>query len=195
MAEIMEREAWFLLDPISPLQFRRENLEMALIFARAKQPLYVASMVMAGATGPVTLAGTVALHHAELLASLFLVFALTGGYRYRIYNSGPHSVDPRTMICSFGSPNQALLGMCMAQLGRHFGLDCVANAGLTDSLRPDFQAGFEKASTAVFSALAGIEAIGCQGLVGADQGFSFEQLVLDNEWMEYCNYILRRDRK
>ncbi len=189
MAEVTGRPAWFLLDPVSPLQFRKESLEIALIFAGAGQPLYVGSMVMAGATGPATLAGTVTLHNAELLASLFVVFALTQGYRYSIYNSGPHSIDPQTMACSFGSPNQALLGICMAQLGRRYGLRRVANVGLTDALRPDFQAGFEKAATSVFSVLAGIEAIGCQGLVGADQGFSFEQLVLDNEWMEYCNYV------
>ena len=190
MARVMRRPAWFLLNPVSPLQFQRESLEIASIFARAGQFLYVGSMVMAGATGPTTLAGTLALHNAELLASLFLVFALTHGYRYGIYNSGPHSVDPRTMVCSFGSPNQALLGICMAQLSRFYGLRRVANVGLTDSLCPDFQAGFEKAGSAVFGILAGIETMGCQGLVGADQGISFEQLVLDNEWMEFCNYVL-----
>jgi trimethylamine--corrinoid protein Co-methyltransferase len=190
MAQVMNRSVWFLLDPVSPLQFRKENLEIAAIFASAGQPLSVGSMVMAGATGPVTLAGTVALHNAELLASLFLVFALTGESHYDIYNSGPHSVDPRTMLCSFGSPNQALLGICMAQLGRFYGLKRVANVGLTDALFPDFQGGLEKAASAIFGALAGIETIGCQGIAGADQGFSFEQLVLDNEWMDYCNYIL-----
>jgi trimethylamine:corrinoid methyltransferase-like protein len=190
MSQVVSRPVWFLLDPVSPLQFRKENVEIASIFAREGQPLYIGSMVMAGATGPVTLAGTVALHNAELLASLFLVFVLTQNYRHGIYNSGPHSIDPRTMICSFGSPNQALLGVCMAQLGRFYGLERVANVGLTDALLPDFQAGFEKAASCVFGLLAGIEAIGCQGLVGADQGFSFEQLVLDNEWMEFCNYVL-----
>jgi trimethylamine--corrinoid protein Co-methyltransferase len=94
MAQVMDRPAWFLLDPVSPLQFRKESLEIASIFARGGQLLYVGSMVMAGATGPATLAGTVTLHNAELLASLFLVFALRQGYRYSIYNSGPHSVDP-----------------------------------------------------------------------------------------------------
>jgi trimethylamine--corrinoid protein Co-methyltransferase len=95
------------------------------------------------------------------------------------------------MICSFGSPNQALFGICMAQLGRFYGIRRVANVGLTDSLRPDFQCGIEKAVSAVFGSLAGIQTIGCQGLVGADQGFSYEQLVLDNEWMEFYNFILR----
>jgi trimethylamine--corrinoid protein Co-methyltransferase len=148
-------------------------------------------MVMAGATGPVSLAGTLAVHNAELLASLFLVHALTGRFEYEVYNSGPHSMDPRTMICSFGSANQALFGIAMAQLGRFYGMQRVANVGLTDALRPDFQCGFEKAVSAVFSLLSGIQKIGCQGLAGADQGFSFEQLVIDNEWLGFCNYVLK----
>jgi trimethylamine--corrinoid protein Co-methyltransferase len=191
MAEVIGRSVWFLIDPVTPLQFRKENLEIACVFARAGHTLYIGSMVMAGATGPVTLAGTLAVHNAELLASLFLVHALTGGFQYEVYNSGPHSMDLRTMICSFGSANQALFGIAMAQLGRFYGMQRVANVGLTDALRPDFQCGFEKGATAVFSLLAGIQKIGCQGLVGADQGFSFEQLVIDNEWLGFCNYVLK----
>jgi trimethylamine--corrinoid protein Co-methyltransferase len=191
MAQVMSRSVWFLIDPVSPLQFRKENLEIASIFARAGHILYIGSMVMAGATGPVTLAGTLTVHNAELLASLFLVHALTGRFEHEVYNSGPHSMDPRTMICSFGSANQALFGIAMAQLGRFYGMQRVANVGLTDALRPDFQCGFEKGASAVFSLLAGVQKIGCQGLVGADQGFSFEQLVIDNEWLGFCNYVLK----
>ncbi len=191
MAQVMGRSVWFLIDPVSPLQFRKENLEIACIFARAGHTLYIGSMVMGGATGPVTLAGTLAVHNAELLASLFLVHALTGRFEYEVYNSGPHSMDPRTMICSFGSGNQALFGIAMAQLGNFYGMQRVANVGLTDALCPDFQCGFEKGASAVFSLLAGIQKIGCQGLAGADQGFSFEQLVIDNEWLGFCNYVLK----
>jgi trimethylamine--corrinoid protein Co-methyltransferase len=191
MAQVMAQSVWFLIDPVSPLQFRRENLEIAAIFARAGHTVNIGSMVMAGATGPVTLAGTLAVHNAELLASLFLVHALTGRFEYEVYNSGPHSMDLHTMICSFGSANQALFGIAMAQLGRFYGMQRVANVGLTDALQPDFQCGFEKGASAVFSLLSGIQKIGCQGLAGADQGFSFEQLVIDNEWLGFCNYVLK----
>jgi trimethylamine--corrinoid protein Co-methyltransferase len=146
---------------------------------------------MGGATGPITLAGTVTLHNAELLAALFVVQALSQHFPSDIYNSGPHSIDPVSMLCSFGSPNQALFGICMAQLGRYYRIKCVANVGLSDALIPDFQCGIEKAVTAAYSVMAGIQTLGCQGIVGSDQGFSFEQIVLDNEWLGYCNYILR----
>jgi len=168
MAAVMDRPVRCFLEPVTPLVFRKESLEMALLFARRGQPFYVGPMVMGGATGPVTLAGILALHCAELLASIFLVYALTGGFSIRLYNSGPHTVELKNMMCSFGSPNQALLGIAVSQMERFYGLDPVCNAGLTDALLPDFQAGFEKASTAVVSFLAGATGIGCQGLVGAE---------------------------
>ena len=40
------------------------------------------------------------------------------------------------------------------------------------------------------SVLAGSDAIGGQGIVGADQGFSFAQLVLDDAWLDAMNYAL-----
>lgn len=189
MAREMGRTVQFLLDTVSPLQFQEKSLEIATLFAEAGQPIGISAMVMAGGSGPVTLAGTLALENAETLACAFLVHALTS--RAPRYTAIPHSLDLRTMICSFGSPNQALLAVAVAQLARRYGLVAECNAGLTDSLRPDFQAGFEKGFTGAIAALAGARSIGAQGLAGADQGFSFEQLVLDNEWLDTYNYVVQ----
>ncbi len=188
MANYLGQAVAYSPETVSPLQFRKESLEISVIFAKEGKYLYSGPMVMAGGTGPVTLAGTVALQNAEVLASVFLLNALNNQFSF--YNSAPHSMDMRTMICSFGSPNQALIGMCIAQMGKFYGLRSVSNAGLTDALAPDFQGGFEKACSAIFSCLAGTTGIGCQGIVGADQGISLEQLVLDNEWLSAYNYIL-----
>jgi trimethylamine---corrinoid protein Co-methyltransferase len=189
MAREMNRTVQFLLDTVSPLQFQEKSLEIAALFAEAGQPLGISAMVMAGGSGPVTLAGTLALENAETMACAFLVHALTS--RAPRYTAIPHSLDLRTMICSFGSPNQALLAVAIAQLARRYGLVAECNAGLTDSLRPDFQCGFEKGFTGAIAALAGARSVGAQGLAGADQGFSFEQLVLDNEWLDTYNYVIQ----
>ncbi len=188
MANYLGQPVAYSPETVSPLQFRKESLEISVIFAKEAKYLYSGPMVMAGGTGPVTLAGTLALQNAEVLASVFLLHALNNQFSF--YNAAAHSMDLRTMICSFGSPNQALIGMCTAQMGRFYGLRSVSNAGLTDALMPDFQGGFEKASSAIFSCLAGTTGVGCQGIVGADQGISLEQLVLDNEWLDAYNYIL-----
>jgi trimethylamine--corrinoid protein Co-methyltransferase len=191
LAAIAGRQVHCFFEPVTPLTFRRESLELALLFAARDMPFYIGPMLMGGSTAPVTPAGIMALHCAEIIASAFLIRALTGKFDLRLYNSGPHMVDPRSMICSFGSPNQALLGVAVSQMERFYGLEPACNAGLTDALVPDFQAGFEKASSAAFAFLAGARGLGCQGLVGADQGFSFEQLVLDNEWLSALNHVLR----
>ncbi len=190
MAETLGRRESYLLETVSPLRFRSETLEMALLFASRHHGLAIAPMVMGGTTGPVTLAGMCALLNAEVLGSLFVCHALSGEMP-GFYVHGSHAADPRTLLCSFGSPSQSLLGIATAQMGAFYGLPSGSNSALSDSLQPDFQCGMEKLSSAIFSCLAGTVGIGCQGIAGADQGFSFEQLVLDNEWLDSYNFIIQ----
>ncbi|AEE97897.1 trimethylamine methyltransferase family protein [Mahella australiensis] len=189
MSKIIGREVGYLLETVSPLRFRKESLEMALIFVKENQPLSIAPMVMGGASAPITAAGTVTLMNAEVLGSIFVIYAISGKIN-GFYGHGTHSMDMSTLLCSFGSPNQALLGMASAQMAKFYGINGGSNSGLTDALLPDFQAGFEKALTAIFSCMGGTVSIGAQGIVGADQGFSFEQLVIDNEWLDAYNYTI-----
>ncbi len=191
MAEAVGRKTGYLLETVSPLRFRPEALKMGLMFADRGHYLGIAPMVMGGSTGPMTIAGTLTLSTAEVLASLFVVWALTGKPPV-FFTHGSHTADPRTMLCSFGSPNQALIGVGGAQMAKFYGYGVFSgsNSALSDSLMPDFQCGFEKSLSAIFSLLAGSFSIGCQGIVGADQGFSFEQLVIDNEWIDAYNYVL-----
>lgn len=189
MSRAIGKEICYTLNTISPLAFSVDSLEMALIFAEEKKPLYPGSMVIGGATGPVTLWGNAVLHNAEQLGTLFIIYALTG--QMSGYSGGNHTMDMRTAVCSFGSPNQALLGIVAAQMARFYGWQCGSNSALSDACLPDYQCGFEKAFTGLFSILAGCTGIGCQGIVGADQGVSLEQLVLDNDWLDAYNYVLK----
>lgn len=178
----------YLFETISPLIFKKDTVDMALEFSKNGGGLGIAPMAMSSATAPVTLSGTLVIETAEVLGSGFLVHMMTG--EYPGFSASCHSVDPKTMLCSFGSPNQALFGIAAAQLARFYGISGGTNTGLTDALAPDFQGGIEKGITAVLNGFSGSGSIGCQGIVGADQGFSFEQLVLDNEWLDYYNYIV-----
>jgi len=179
----------YLFETISPLTFKQDTVEMALAFAKNGGGLGIAPMAMSSATAPVTISGTLVIETAEVLGSCFLVHMMTG--EYPGFSASCHSIDPRTMLCSFGSPNQALFGVAVSQLGKFYGIQGGTNTGLTDALVPDFQGGLEKGLTAAFNSMGGMHSIGCQGIVGADQGFSYEQLVIDNEWIDYYNYIVR----
>jgi len=189
MADIMGCKESYLFETISPFKLRKETLEMALIFADRGHGLGLAPMILGGSTAPLTLAGTVLSFNTEVLACLFSIYALTGAMP-AWYCHGSHMVDPSSLLCSFGSPGQALIGIATAQLAGFYGIPGGSNSALTDALLPDFQGGFEKGANAIFSCLAGTVGIGCQGIAGADQGFSFEQLVLDNEWIDSYNYIV-----
>lgn len=177
----------YLFETISPLSFKKDTVDMALDFAKNNGRLGIAPMAMSAATAPVTISGTLVIETAEVLGSAFLVHMMTE--EYPEFAASCHSIDLNTTLCSFGSPNQALFGVAASQLARFYGMKSASNSGLTDSLLPDFQGGFEKGITAVFNALSGSERIGCQGIVGADQGFNLEQLAMDDEWIDYYNYI------
>lgn len=189
MSRLLGRDCGYFLETVSPLQYRKESLDMALVMTKMGCPVSIGPMVIGGALGPMTIAGNCSLQNAEILGSMFVGHALTGqlGFGYGSFN---HTMDMRSMLCSFGSPNQALLGMAAAQMARFYGIWGVSNNGLTDALAADYQCGMEKASNAVFSLLAGCGGMGGMGIVGADQGVSLEQLVLDNEFIKVYNYIM-----
>jgi len=178
------------VEPISPLQFRPEGLEILVTFAQWGLPVGFGPMVMAMTSGPATLAGTLALENAEVLAGIVISQVLRPGLPVTYWGI-PHVVDPATAMISFGAPEQGIMAAVMAQIGRSYGLPVGVNVGLTDSKLPDAQAGLEKASTLYMGALAGATIFGHMGIAGADQGACLEQLVIDNAMMADLRRSLR----
>ena len=178
----------YLLEPNGSLSFDEFSLEMAMLYAEAGYRIYAGPMAMAGLDAPVTLAGTLVIQNAENLVGIVLchLLGLPGSW-----SGSAHTLDLRSALCSFGSPNQVLLGLAATQLGHYYGFRVSVNSALTDACVPDFQSGFEKGMSAVAALLAGADSIGAQGIVGADQGTSFEQLVIDDEWASAIEHIYR----
>ncbi len=181
---------WYFCEPVSPLKFRFESLEILRVFCKKRLPVSFGPMVMAGLTGPVTLAGTLALENAEILAGVTIAQFLSSGIPVE-YGGIPHIGDMRNLNISFGSPEQALMAVAMVQIGRYYGFPVHVNTGLTDSNVPDAQSGMEKASSMLVSALAGAEMFGHLGIAGADQGASMEQLIIDNEIAGYVKRVAK----
>lgn len=179
-----------LLEPISPLQLPETGLDVVLEFLEYGQPVSIGPMTMAGGSGPVTLAGTLAQENAEILGGIVTVQALAPGTPV-IYGGIPHIMDPRTSICSFGSPEQGLMAVAMAEIGKHYGLPVYVNVNLTDAKTLDAQAGIEKASSLLLGMLAGADLLGHAGIVGTDHGGSLVWLVLDDEIFKYASRIIR----
>ncbi len=178
------------LEPISPLQLPHDGLGMMAEFVRAGQPVSIGPMAMTSGTAPGTLAGTLAQENAEILAGVVIAQLLGPGTPIQ-YGGIPHILDPRTSVCSFGSPEQALMAVAMTQMGRFYGFPVYINVGLTDAKALDAQAGIEKSATLVLGALAGAELFGHTGICGTDHGASLEWLAADDELMSYVKRIVR----
>jgi trimethylamine--corrinoid protein Co-methyltransferase len=178
------------LEPISPLQLPGDGLDIVKEFAQAGQPVSIGPMAMTAGTAPGTLAGTLAQENAEILAGIVIAQLLAPGTPIT-YGGIPHLMDPRTGICSFGSPEQGIMAAAMVQIARSYGFPVYINVGLTDAKLPDAQAGMEKAATLLLGVLAGADTFGHCGICGTDHAGSLLWLAFDDELMSYTKRIAR----
>jgi trimethylamine---corrinoid protein Co-methyltransferase len=179
-----------LLEPISPLQLPGKELDILQEFIAAGQPISIGPMAMASGTAPATLAGTLAQENAEILAGLIVVQSLAPGTPV-LYGSIPHLMDPRTSICSFGSPEQGLMALALTEIGKSYGFPVYVNVNLTDSKLQDAQSGMEKIGSLLLGMMASADLFGHAGIVGTDHGGSLSWLVLDNEAVNYAQRVSR----
>jgi len=110
---------YFCECPVSPLKITRDAAEVIMGAARHGIPNNVTSMAMSGASSPVTLAGTLVVHNAEVLASLTLA-QLTERGAPTIYGSSTTAMDLRFAAASVGSPELGLISAGVAQLAQRY---------------------------------------------------------------------------
>ena len=114
--------------PVSPLKLPRDATEVIIESARLGLPDTSLSMAMSGGTAPVTLAGTLVVHNAEVLSGIVLA-ELTERGAPVVYGSSTTSMDLRFAAAAVGSPELALVGAAVAQLSRQYRLpSCIAGA-------------------------------------------------------------------
>ncbi len=142
---------WVLTLP--PLGIDRESLEALMAMSRLGIPAVVSSGPILGTTSPVTLAGTIAQAHAEILGCL-VVSQLAGPGAPFIYTSFARGMDMKAGTVSMACPEFGILKVAMAQLGRFLGLPVRMPGMLRDAKVLDAQAGFETGLTGVLAALS-----------------------------------------
>ena len=76
-------------------------------------------MALAGGSAPVTPAGTLVTHNAEVLAGIILA-QLTERGAPCFYGSASTGMDLRFASASVGSPELALFSAACAQIARHY---------------------------------------------------------------------------
>ncbi len=109
----------FITCPVSPLKLVRDTCEIIMGSAREGMACNILSMAMAGGSSPVTLAGTLVTHNAEVLAGITLA-QLTERGAPVIYGSSTTAMDLRLAAASVGSPECAMISAGVAQLARFY---------------------------------------------------------------------------
>ena len=178
------------LEPISPLRFPYDGIDLLFETARLNLPVPVGPMAQMGLSAPATIAGTLAQENAEILAGLCVTQLIRPGLPV-CYGGICHAFDMATTQMIFGGPEQAIFGVAMTQMGKHYGLPVYINVGLTDSKRPDAQAGLEAGLTLMLGAAAGADIFGHMGICGVDQATSLDMLTLQNEIIGYVESVMR----
>lgn len=178
------------IEPISPLTYRSEGIDILVEFANADIPVCFGPMVQAGSTGPIHLAGTIVQENAEILSGIVITQAIKPGLPIT-YGGIPHIMDMKTSMISFGSPEQGLMAAAITQLAKSYGFPVYNNTGLCDSKLPDAQSGIEKAATLLLGMMSGGDILGHYGISGADNGANLTQLIIDNEMIGYMKRVMK----
>ncbi len=173
-----------------PLRWTNLALEIFRKSAGAGIPTTINGEPMAGVTGPVSLAGAMAVGNAEILSGIIINQVLEPG-RPVIYNLGlAHVLDMRRATAVTGGPENALFAAASAAMGRYYGLPSGSWVS-TESVYEDEQAALEK-MFGIHTHLANrVGLIWGLGQLESEMTMSLGQLVIDNEMVGYARHYQR----
>ena len=172
--------AIFDVCPSPPMHWTEFACRCLIEMGRAGVPVELVSMPLAGATAPVTLAGSLVQHAAESLAGV-VIHQLASPSAPLVWGGAPAIFDMRTGSAPMGAVETAMLDAGYAAVGKHLGLPTHGYLGGSDSKLVDAQSGIEAATGFLLGALAGINMISGAGMLDSLNCQSVEKLVLDAE--------------
>jgi trimethylamine--corrinoid protein Co-methyltransferase len=109
----------FATCPVSPLKLITDCCEIIMESARNNVACNILSMAMSGGTAPVSTAGTLVIHNAELLSGITLS-QLTRKGAPVIYGSSTTAMDLKLAAATVGTPECALISAAVARLARDY---------------------------------------------------------------------------
>lgn len=177
-----------IVNSLSPLKIDESAEGCLRTCVKYNQPLLVVPAPMAGGTGPISLAGNIALAHAEALAIIVYAQMLNPGNPV-IYGSAAMTTDMKTGKAAIGSSGYALQSAYASRLAKMYKLPCRASGALTDAYGATIQAGYES----MLSLFSAVEEkinfiIHTGGIVDAFGCCSIEKFIADIEMTRLIDY-------
>lgn len=177
-------------EPISPLVHSKTALEKLLFAAKHRIPLVYVPAPSAGGTAPVTMAGILAGGLADTLAGLVLSQLTNPGAGF-VMGGVFTSLDMRTMVFTYGSPELLLLDAALSDIAKYLKIPVFSTSGCTDSKVFDQQAGLEAGMSILMAALSGANLIHDNGYIESGLTGSLEMLVLVDEAVSLVKRMMR----
>ncbi|EHL08368.1 trimethylamine methyltransferase [Desulfitobacterium hafniense DP7] len=166
---------------LTPLSYDDKMAGAIIAYAEHRQPQLVNSLCIAGATTPVTVAGTVALQNAEVLAGIVLSQLVSEGTPI-IYSASSSNAEMSNGSLAIGTPEDAVFSLVNGQLAKFYNLPCRISGALSDSKCADAQAAYESMLTLSMAQMAGGNFIlHGAGIIDTYNTVSLEKMMIDDE--------------
>ncbi len=170
------------------LRHNQEALEKLLFLAEQRIPVLYIPMMIAGMTGPVTMAGSMAALNAGVLTGLVLSQLKCPGAPFVVPACGLTILDMKTMVNPYCSPDAK--GVTHA-MGHYYGLPTFGLGGVSESKLVDQQAGAEAALTLMVETLNGANLIHDLGYLESGLCGSLAQLAICDEVVGWLDHLIR----
>lgn len=180
-----------MISTISPLQIDRTALDAMMVCAEHNQPMIISPAPAAGITGPVTMAGNIALASAEALAAVSISQMLREGTPV-IYGLQAYAGDLQSGQISIGSPGYAVQAGYCARLARMYGLPSRTGGTNTDAKSVGMQSGCEAMMSMLTSCQSGVNLIvHSAGILDSYGAISYEKFIADLEIIDRIESYLK----
>jgi len=176
--------------PSSPLYWNEGTIKGFIRVVEEGLPCTVLPGVIAGATGPYTLAGTLAQKNAEALSGVVIAQLIRKGAPVLLAN-GAAKFDMRTQNAVFGSAEGSLLDLAGTQMLNHYGIPSHACVPTSDSHCLGQQIGIENMKSIFTNIVCHTSLIVNAGMFAGGQTAAFEQLVIDNEIVRVSRRLMQ----
>lgn len=177
-----------LVSTLSPLKVDKNALDTIKLNCKYKQPMVICPGPMAGATGPVSPAGNLAMGNAECIATIALTQILSPGTPV-IYSMACTTTDMKSGNVSIGSPGFAKQAAYTSNLAKLYNLPNRAGGGQCDANGITAQAGYETMMNLMASHQEKSNFIQhATGILDSYSSMSFEKFILDLEIISMIKY-------
>jgi trimethylamine--corrinoid protein Co-methyltransferase len=168
------------ISPSAPLRWTPKACDIIQETVKEGVPFLVLPAPMAGATSPVTLAGHLVVHNAEILSGYLVAQLLREGHPV-VYCNAHTIFNMREGNPIIAAPETLLLRVAGAQMARRYKIPSHSIGFDSDAHLSDPQGSWEKALTAMVCVQAGIDLVVNLGMFSTGLTASYAQLLLDAE--------------